>query len=267
MAKRKRKKISIGDIYKAWKIDLLLSLIKKEKNRLLVFLEKNKPVLKIASISLITIIVIVSLVFFIKNRKDIDNLKINKEGTNNISNTSSSEPTKVVETDTLNEPLPENSEVITQGRFNNVEQNVEGKALFIKSGKERFLRLENFNSLNGQDIHVYLSPILNLDKNDAIDLGQLKALSGQFSYPLDSSVDIERFNNVIIWCNPFNAFFGYASLLTKELPKEPVLEPEPEIDLENNNKLLETEESELNNDISDNNQELPDSSTEIEIVQ
>jgi hypothetical protein len=119
---------------------------------------------------------------------------------------------KVVERNNLDDILPNNSEVISQGEFNDVEQKLQGKALLIKSGEDIFLRLENFGSVNGQDMHVYLSPILNLDPKDVIDVGILKATSGNMNYKLDKNINLEKYNNVLIWSNRFSAFFGYAKL-------------------------------------------------------
>ncbi len=132
-------------------------------------------------------------------------------------------PGKVVETDKIGEDAPPKAEIISQGRFKNVEQTVKGKALFVKSGEDIFLRLEDFETLNGQDMHVYLSPFLNLDPNDAIDAGLLKAVSGNINYKLDKSTNLEKYNNVLIWSNRFSAFFGYATLLKGELPPEEIV--------------------------------------------
>jgi len=150
-------------------------------------------------------------------------------------------PGKVVDVEVLNEELPASPEVIAQGRFNNVEQILEGKALFVENEKERYLRFEDFKVVNGQDIHVYLSPILNLDKSDVIDLGMLRSISGNFNYPLDKDIDLTKYSNVLIWSNTFNAFFGYASLLGKELPPEPQT-PENQNTEENNNQQTQDNE-------------------------
>jgi hypothetical protein len=123
------------------------------------------------------------------------------------------EPRKVVEKDFLDEPMPENSEILAQGEFQNVEQILSGKALFLENANGIFLRLENFQTFNGQNIHVYLSPILNLDRSDVVDAGLLKATSGNFNYQLDKKTDITKYNNVLIWSDPYNAFFGYAALI------------------------------------------------------
>lgn len=159
--------------------------------------------------------IIGGIIFFVKKKKNIP-----RSLPRNPISLDSQEPGKVIEIDNLDEAFPAGGEIIAQGRFNNVEQILKGKALFVKSGENIFLRLENFEMVNGQDMHIYLSPILNLDKNDAIDLGIMKSTTGNVNYKIDKSVDLEKYFNVLIWSNRFNAFFGYATLQKGELLSE-----------------------------------------------
>ncbi|OGI31928.1 MAG: hypothetical protein A2271_02365 [Candidatus Moranbacteria bacterium RIFOXYA12_FULL_35_19] len=152
------------------------------------------------------------------------------------------EPGKVIEIDNLDETFPAGGEIIAQGRFNNVEQVLTGKALFVKSGGDIFLRLEDFEMVNGQDMHIYLSPILNLDKKDVIDLGPMKSTTGNVNYSIDKSVDLEKYFNVLIWSNRFSAFFGYAVLQKGELPPEVVPEIVP-IEEQNNSEASASDQS------------------------
>ena len=72
------------------------------------------------------------------------------------------------------------------------------------------LRLENFRSTNGPDLYVYLST----DKNasEFINLGELKANSGNQNYQIPDDVDLEKYNQVLIWCKAFGVLFGNAEL-------------------------------------------------------
>ncbi|MFZ2193236.1 MAG: DM13 domain-containing protein [Candidatus Moraniibacteriota bacterium] len=191
-------------------------------------------------IGLLLLFILTISTFFImqKNKENAE-----KEKNAEISHvlTPSSDPKKLIDSDSTNEDLPPNSEILFQGRFVDVEQDLSGVALFIKSGEEKFLRFEKFSTANGQDIHAYLSPILMLDKNNVIDLGIIKATSGNFNYALDKSVDIGKYNNVLIWSNTFDAFFGYVSLTSKDLPE--ILEsPTPQIETETKTEKTSNEE-------------------------
>jgi predicted membrane protein len=179
---------------------------------------QKKALVKLLLMLLAVILVITGVVIALKSKNKSKEEKPKKAiETSAVPN---KVPGKVVEIENLKEELPVSPEVIAQGKFINVEQEVLGKALFIKSGEETMLRFEDFNVINGQDLHVYLSPIQGIEKNDMIDLGLLKATSGNFNYSLDIKVDIAKYKNVLIWSNTFDAFFGYAGLYAKELPSE-----------------------------------------------
>ena len=72
------------------------------------------------------------------------------------------------------------------------------------------LRLENFKSTNGPDLYVYLST----DKyaSEFISLGELKASSGNQNYGIPDDIDLDEYNQVLIWCKAFGVLFGNAEL-------------------------------------------------------
>ena len=80
------------------------------------------------------------------------------------------------------------------------------------------LRLEDFKSTNGPDLHVILSPSQN-PKNQAqvkspgyVDLGKLKGNVGNQNYSIPDEVDISAQGSVVIYCKPFHVIFSVASL-------------------------------------------------------
>ena len=80
------------------------------------------------------------------------------------------------------------------------------------------LRLEDFKSTNGPDLHVILSPSQS-PKNQAqvkvpgyIDLGKLKGNIGNQNYPIPDEVDVSAQGSVVIYCKPFHVIFSVASL-------------------------------------------------------
>ena len=79
----------------------------------------------------------------------------------------------------------------------------------LENGNE-VLRLENFKATNGPDLYVYLST--DTEASDFIDLGRLKANSGNQNYDLPSDADLEKYNKVLIWCKAFGVLFGSAEL-------------------------------------------------------
>jgi len=84
---------------------------------------------------------------------------------------------------------------------------------------KRILRLTNFRTSNGPDVHVYLiaAPDAKDDetvKNAAsVDLGILKGNIGDQNYDVPDSVDLGKYRAVMIWCKRFNVNFGTAPLV------------------------------------------------------
>jgi Electron transfer DM13 len=89
--------------------------------------------------------------------------------------------------------------------------NAEGKAkiLTLTDGSQ-IIRLEDFKSTNGPDVHLYLSD--DKQASNFIDLGRLKANIGNQNYPIPANTDFNKYKYVLIWCQPFSVLFGSAQL-------------------------------------------------------
>jgi hypothetical protein len=72
------------------------------------------------------------------------------------------------------------------------------------------LRLENFKSTNGPNVHIYLAT--NKSASDFIDLGRLKANNGNQNYDIPSGTNLTKYNMALIWCKDFSVLFGNAQL-------------------------------------------------------
>lgn len=72
------------------------------------------------------------------------------------------------------------------------------------------LRLEDFYSTNGPGLRVYLAT--DTDATDYRSLGDLKANRGNQNYEIPEGIDLEKYNHVLIWCEPFSVLFGSAEL-------------------------------------------------------
>jgi hypothetical protein len=85
---------------------------------------------------------------------------------------------------------------------------------------KRDLRLTDFMTSNGPDVHVILVP--STDENlkqdfvkgelSSVELGQLKANQGDQNYDLPDSADLSRYDAVVIYCERFHVVFGVATL-------------------------------------------------------
>jgi len=88
---------------------------------------------------------------------------------------------------------------------------VEGKALIINNGDgTKTLRFENFDTVNGPDLFIYLST--DTDASDFVNLGRPKATRGNINYDIPSGTNLDKYNKVLVWCRAFSVLFSYADL-------------------------------------------------------
>lgn len=108
------------------------------------------------------------------------------------------------------ETMPAKASVVSKGIFIPRIHDVKGQALLIKTDAADILRFENFETIDGPDLHVYLSSALS--SADYVDLGLVKATKGNVNYDVPAGTDIKKYSNVLIWCKPFGVLFSYAEL-------------------------------------------------------
>jgi hypothetical protein len=107
---------------------------------------------------------------------------------------------------------------LLSGQFKGYAHPTEGAASIYVMDSKRILRLTNFRTSNGPDVHVYLvaAPDATDDatvKNAAfVDLGSLKGNIGDQNYDVPNTVDLEKYRAVTIWCRRFSVNFGTAPL-------------------------------------------------------
>ena len=83
---------------------------------------------------------------------------------------------------------------------------------------DRVLRLTDFHTSNGPDVHVYLTSAAKVNSNGDVtsgkylDLGTLKGNIGNQNYEIPANVDLNEFHSVSIWCARFHVNFGAAQL-------------------------------------------------------
>lgn len=121
-----------------------------------------------------------------------------------------------VETNNLQTNKSSTGSIIRTGSFVGAGDgfhNAEGIAKLIPSkDRSNILRLENFKSTNGPDVHIYLSTDKTI--SDSIHLGKLKANNGNQNYDIPIGTNLPKYKIVLIWCKPFSVLFGSAELMT-----------------------------------------------------
>ena len=90
--------------------------------------------------------------------------------------------------------------------------NVEGTAILEQTETGLQLRfLDDFTVTNGPDLRVYLSSESRVNGR-SFELGVLQVPSGEQTYVVPSSIEMNQFDYVVIHCLPFNVSFGFARL-------------------------------------------------------
>ena len=109
--------------------------------------------------------------------------------------------------------------VLAKGDFRGLAHETTGAATVhqLADGK-RLLRLSDFETSNGPDVHVYLVAA-EVAKDNAtvkqagfIDLGSLKGNKGDQNYEVPADADLNKYKSVSIWCARFGVNFGAATL-------------------------------------------------------
>ena len=92
--------------------------------------------------------------------------------------------------------------------------NAEGlaKVIPLEGSGHTIIRLENFKSTNGPNVHLYLAT--EKTASNFIDLGRLKANNGNQNYDIPVGTDLAKYNMALIWCKDFSVLFGSAQLKT-----------------------------------------------------
>ena len=108
-----------------------------------------------------------------------------------------------------------NSNVVTilhTGEFEGLlGHQANGIAKVITTSNSTYLRFENFQVTNGPDLRVYLTQKGDV-KNEGFHVAKLKASKGNQNYLLDG-IDWQKYDTVIIYCQPFGVHFGQAKLM------------------------------------------------------
>jgi len=100
--------------------------------------------------------------------------------------------------------------IIETGEFEGLAgHKAKGIAKIIQANDMTFLRFEEFEVTNGPDLRVYITQ--NGNVHDGIHLDKLKGSRGDQNYLLEN-IDVEVYNTVVIYCQPFGAYFAQAEL-------------------------------------------------------
>jgi hypothetical protein len=116
-------------------------------------------------------------------------------------------------------PVAGATHALAAGNFRGIAHETSGMVgLYDVGNGRRILRLNNFMTSNGPDVHVYLvaAPDAGDDetvtKAGFVDLGSLKGNIGDQNYDVPADIDVAKYRSVTIWCKRFGVNFGTAPL-------------------------------------------------------
>ncbi|MFC9049761.1 DM13 domain-containing protein [Streptomyces anthocyanicus] len=111
---------------------------------------------------------------------------------------------------------------VAGGELVSHEHSTSGTAQLVRlTDGSHVVRLENLDTSNGPDVHVWLTdaPVKEgkagwhlFDDGEYVDLGKLKGNKGSQNYVVPADVDPSRYSSVSVWCDRFNVSFGAAEL-------------------------------------------------------
>lgn len=108
----------------------------------------------------------------------------------------------------MDEAMPEIPMLLARAPFIAREHQVEGEAVLIADGEKKILRFENFRTVNGPDLRIYLSA--DLQAKDFVEVSPLRATEGNVNYDIPPGTDTTKYDKVLVWCKAFNVLFSSA---------------------------------------------------------
>ena len=113
----------------------------------------------------------------------------------------------------------QDAKVLVKGEFHKAEKAGKGTATVYKlADGKRVLRLTDFETDNGPDLHVRLiaaddaRDTASVAKADFVELAKLRGNKGNQNYDVPADVDLSKYKVVSIWCNRFSVNFAAAPL-------------------------------------------------------
>ena len=113
------------------------------------------------------------------------------------------------------------AEPLYTGRLESREHPTSGRATIYEDGSGKaYLRLTDFATSNGPDVHVVLvkpeepamSKIIVPGNLEFVELGPLKGNQGDQNYQVPEKTDLGTYQAVAIYCERFHAIFGVTKL-------------------------------------------------------
>jgi hypothetical protein len=115
------------------------------------------------------------------------------------------------DTRTINQMVDTTAVLLYKGSFTNGPYgSVTGDAKVYKQQGKLLLKLSNFNTSNGPDLHVYISK--EIMPVTFINLGKIKSTNGNQLYEITGTPNFLEYKYICIHCVAYNHLFGSAAI-------------------------------------------------------
>lgn len=115
--------------------------------------------------------------------------------------------------------VPSAPVALLAGRFHTNAHETKGLATIYRvPDGSRVLRLTDFATSNGPDVHVYLVAAGDVQEDAIVkragfvDLGSIKGNVGDQNYDVPADLDLSKYRAATVWCRRFSVNFGTAPL-------------------------------------------------------
>jgi hypothetical protein len=138
-------------------------------------------------------------------------------------------PERLFINQTVNEGFPVEQaraaepKAIYMGQFHDGAHKTMGKAvIYQQENGRRILRLSEFETSNGPDVHLYLVAAPDATDNAVVTkagfvtLGALKGNKGDQNYEIPGGTDLDKYRSVTVWCRRFGVNFGTAPMTQQQ---------------------------------------------------
>ena len=107
-------------------------------------------------------------------------------------------------------PKPQEVEIKSAEIIGTTAHPASGSVRIVDDGPNTYIRYENFKTINGPDIYVYLAK--DLDAKEFVSLGRVRATEGNVNYEIPTGTEVGDYKYVMIWCKAFGVLFNYADI-------------------------------------------------------
>ena len=123
-------------------------------------------------------------------------------------------PEKLFVDEKVSETVAAGAKTIRKATFASYAHETTGTASLVLAGGTTSVRLTDFKTSNGPDVHLYLvkGEDPKATERGFLDLGTLKGNVGDQNYAVPSGTNLAEYGAVAVWCRRFNVGFGGASL-------------------------------------------------------